>query len=284
MLIEESCRRQKALKDCLYQMASNCMEDSEIRKVAISFKALYSSNFRHYYSEFFPIIVDIAKDGSGYSLEYLSNNIESLRALVETDYVNGEKEFKGLYMPLSKLSDHINLEIARYAYYSSNEQKVKDLERKNQDLQDQIVKSTKELTDAKGKIESVQTELIGVLSIFAAIVLTFSGGLSLLGGAFSSIASASFYKIIITCICCGFVLCNTIFMLMYLISKIMSRNIYARCKKADCTCGQDGAPSCCGIKRIRKRLPYVFWINVFFVLLSILTMVIWLLDKRLCLF
>ena len=243
MLIEESCRRQKALKDCLYQMASNCMEDSEIRKEAISFKTLYSSNFRHYYSEFFPIIVDIAKDGSGYSLEYLSNNIESLRALVETDYVNGEKEFKGLYMPLSKLSDHINLEIARYAYYSSNEQKVKDLERKNQDLQDQIVKSTKELTEAKGKIESVQTELIGVLSIFAAIVLTFSGGLSLLG-----------------------------------------RNIYARCKKADCTCGQDGAPSCCGIKRIRKRLPYVFWINVFFVLLSILTMVIWLLDKRLCLF
>lgn len=260
------------------------MEDSEIRKEAISFKTLYSSNFRHYYSEFFPIIVDIAKDGSGYSLEYLSNNIESLRALVETDYVNGEKEFKGLYMPLSKLSDHINLEIARYAYYSSNEQKVKDLERKNQDLQDQIVKSTKELTEAKGKIESVQTELIGVLSIFAAIVLTFSGGLSLLGGAFSSIASASFYKIIITCICCGFVLCNTIFMLMYLISKIMGRNIYARCKKADCTCGQDGAPSCCGIKRIRKRLPYVFWINVFFVLLSILTMVIWLLDKRLCLF
>lgn len=161
---------------------------------------------------------------------------------------------------------------------------MKDLERKNQDLQDQIVKSTKELTEAKGKIESVQTELIGVLSIFAAIVLTFSGGLSLLGGAFSSIASASFYKIIITCICCGFVLCNTIFMLMYLISKIMGRNIYARCKKADCTCGQDGAPSCCGIKRIRKRLPYVFWINVFFVLLSILTMVIWLLDKRLCLF
>lgn len=40
MLIEESCRRQKALKDCLYQMASNCMEDSEIRKEAISFKTL----------------------------------------------------------------------------------------------------------------------------------------------------------------------------------------------------------------------------------------------------
>lgn len=48
MLIEESCRRQNVLKDFLYKMASNCMEESEIRKIAISFKALYSSNFRHY--------------------------------------------------------------------------------------------------------------------------------------------------------------------------------------------------------------------------------------------
>ena len=137
MLIEESRRRQKELSTYIQKMATRCMDDSETRELAIQFKTLYSNKFRHYYSDFFPIIVEISKDDSGCSLEFLSNNIENLRAIVEEDYINGEKEFQGLYMPLSKLSDHINLEIARYNYYSSNEQKVKDLEKRNQKLQKQ---------------------------------------------------------------------------------------------------------------------------------------------------
>ena len=79
--------------------------------MVIKFKALYSNNFRHNYSEFFPLIVEIAKNENNYSLDYLSNNLEAMRLLVENDYVAGEKEFKGLYQPLMKLSDHINLEI-----------------------------------------------------------------------------------------------------------------------------------------------------------------------------
>ena len=101
-----------------------------------------------------------------------------MRRLVENDYIAGEKEFKGLYQPLMKLSDHVNLEIGRYSYYSINEQKVSDLEKKNQTLQEDLKQATKELNNAKQSVSSVQTELIAVLSIFAAIVLTFSGSLS----------------------------------------------------------------------------------------------------------
>ena len=47
MLIEESRRRQSELKKHLSEMALKCMDDTEIRKMAITFKSLYSDHFRH---------------------------------------------------------------------------------------------------------------------------------------------------------------------------------------------------------------------------------------------
>ena len=220
MLIEESKRRQSELKEHLLSMAVDCMDEAKIRQMVIKFKALYSNNFRHNYSEFFPLIVEIAKNENNYSLDYLSNNLEAMRLLVENDYVAGEKEFKGLYQPLMKLSDHINLEIGRYSYYSMNEQKVGDLEKKNKMLQEDLKQATKELNDARQSVSSVQTELIAVLSIFAAIVLTFSGSLSLLGSIFSEISKAPVFKSILFLLLVGLVVSNIIFLLLYIVGKI----------------------------------------------------------------
>ena len=271
MLIEESKRRQSELKGHLLSMAVDCMDEAKIRQMVIKFKALYSNNFRHNYSEFFPLIVEIAKNENNYSLDYLSNNLEAMRLLVENDYVAGEKEFKGLYQPLMKLSDHVNLEIGRYSYYSINEQKVSDLEKKNQTLQEDLKQATKELNNAKQSVSSVQTELIAVLSIFAAIVLTFSGSLSLLGSVFSEISKAPVFKSILFLLLIGLVVSNTVFLLLYIVGKITNRNIYARCKTPDCSCN----PQCCGIKRIRKRLPYIFWLNITLAGLVVIDLLAW---------
>lgn len=278
MLIEESKRRQNELKKYLLEMSLTCMEEAEIRKMAMKCKSLYSDGFRHNYSEFFPFIVDIAKDDSLYSIDYLSNNLEALRTLVEQDYINGEKEFKGLYRPLSKLRDHLNLEIGRYSYYSTSEQKVRDLEKRNQSLQNELQLATQDLKEARDRVSSVQTDLIAVLSIFAAIVLTFSGNMSLLGNAFSSIANVSVLKSVFFVLLCGFVVCNSIFLMMYMVAKITKRNIYAKCRSEKCTCGENGMPKCSTVTRIRKRLPYVFWLNCTLLFLMFTDIVIWYLD------
>ncbi|MGI5933431.1 MAG: hypothetical protein ACOX7A_01345 [Lawsonibacter sp.] len=280
MLIEESKRRQAKLKDYLLSMAADCLDETQIRQMVIRFKELYSNNFRHNYSEFFPLIVDIAQNDNEYSLDYLSNNLEAMRLLVENDYIGGEKEFKGLYQPLTKLSDHINLEIGRYSYYSVNEQKVNDLEKKNQALQIELRNATGKLIEAQRTVSSVQTELIAVLSIFAAIVLTFSGSMTLLGGAFGSIANTPFFKSISVLLIGGLIVFNTIFLMLYIVGKITNRNIYARCKTKDCSCGENGEPTCWGINRIRKRLPYVFWLNLTFLLLIIINTTLWILNMK----
>lgn len=279
MLIEESLRRQEELKAHLYDMASAMKEDDELREIAIKLKGLYTDGFRHVYSEFFAMIVEIAKDDNAYSLDFLSNNITNVRVLVEQDYVDGEKEFRGLYRPLTKLSDHINLEIARYSYSSIHEQRVLDLEKRNKNLQTELADATEKLGEAQKSMSSVQTELIAVLSIFAAIVLTFSGSMSLLGNALTGMENAPFFKSVFFVLLCGFIITNVIFLMMYLVGKITGRNIYAKCKSKDCTCGEGGVPKCCGLTRVRKRLPYVFWINFLVILMMAVDVAVWYFDK-----
>lgn len=280
MLIEEAKRRQSELKKILYEMASECMSEERLREMIIKFKPLYTNKFRHNYSEFFPMIVEISKDDNEYDLDFLSNNLEAMRIMVENDYVAGEKEFEGLYRPLMKLSDHINLEIGRYNHYSVNEKKVSDLEKRNQSLQVELRRATMELENAKDRVSAVQTELIAVLSIFAAIVLAFSGSISFIGNALSGMSNTYFFKAVFFVLLCGFVVFNLVFLMMYIVGKITGRNIYARCESENCTCGINNAPKCKGINRVRKRLPYVFWLNAALVVLMIADIVCWCLNMN----
>ncbi|MDE5885018.1 MAG: hypothetical protein K2H29_08115, partial [Oscillospiraceae bacterium] len=52
------------------------------------------------------------------------------------------------------------------------------------------------LEESNKKADTLQTDFIAMLSIFAAIVIAFSGGLSLLGSSISSINYAKHYIII----------------------------------------------------------------------------------------
>lgn len=275
MLLQESLRRQSELVNLLHQMAVTCMNEDEIHSVVIKFQTLYSNNFRHSYAQFFAMIVEMSQPDNEYNLEYLSTNLEAARALVEESHLRDENEYSKLYKPLLKLSDHLNLEIGRYSYYSQNDQKLQDLEQKNRTLQNQLGDATSALEKAQKTVSTMQTELISVLSIFAAIVLSFSGSISILGNAMSSMQDVTVFKTAFFVLLCGFVILNLIFLMMYIVGKITGRSIYARCKTENCSCGKNGTPSCCGIRRIRKRLPYVFWMNFSLLLLMIIDLVLW---------
>ena len=143
---------------------------------------------------------------------------------------------------------------------------------------------TKSLASAQESLEaaskqasSMQTEVISVLSIFAGIAFVFSGGMSFLGSAITSINNATNYELVVLVILlCGLVMFNTIFLMMYLVGRITNRNIFTHCKTSDCTCQKQ----CGGLSKIRKRLPYVFYFNLFSILGVLIDCVIWYLDIR----
>lgn len=277
MLLQESKHRQEMLVSYLEEMALTLKNEEDLKELAIKFQGIYSDGFRHDYSEFFSLIVEISREDNEYNLEYLSNNLVALREFVEYNYLEGSRELTSLYWPLLKLSDHINLEIGRYTYYSANEQELQDLEKRNKETQINLKEAAKQLEEARKKISSTQTDLIAVLSIFAAIVLTFSGSLSFLGNALTGMENAPFLKSVFFVSLCGLVVFNTVFLMMYLVAKITGRNIYAHCKSSDCTCN-NGSPKCSGFNRIRKRLPYVFWGNILFLLFLLASVTLWIMN------
>lgn len=284
MLKEESKRRQDALKRYLLEMSTECYDDqkdsSKLYIMAKNLKALYTKSFRHSYSEFFPLITkEMAGENSKYNLEYLSNNLESLRQYVEEDHTTRKHEFGKLFPHLTKLSDHINLEIARYQYYCQNERKIEDLEIRLKSTSIELNKATESLNKASEKAASLQTELIAVLSIFAAIVTLFSGSLSFISSALSGMINTPILKTTFYILLCGMVVFNSIFLLMYLVGKLTNRNIYANCESIDCTCN-NGRPKCGSVNRLRKRLPYIFWFNVVLIILMGVDFILWVIKLQ----
>lgn len=278
MLADERQRRQSVLVKKIYELSKWPLEEIEIRRTALELKELYTPDFRHSYSEFFPVILKIDED-SEFTLDYLTNNIELLRQYVEDDFIEGRKEFIDMHKNFDKLCDHLNLEISRVSYYSQNKQKTEDLSKRMEDVNNDMRIATEKLEKATKKAESIQTELISVLSIFAAIVIAFSGGLSILGNVINSAANTYICKLILLLLISGFVLFNTIFLLMYLIGKLTGRSVFADCEMEFCNCKVNGKPRCYGITKVRKRLPYVYYFNIVIIVFSIIDIIVWCFDK-----
>ena len=277
MLAEEKNRRQGALEKYIYELCEQLLDDSGIRNISLKLLEIYKGDFRHNYSSFFQLNIEISKDNNKYNLDYLSNNLQNIRSYIEEDFISGTKEFESIYGPLNKLCDNINLEIGRWNYYSQYEQKIEDIKSQSTFLNTSIASATKELKQASKQAATIQTELIAVLSIFAAIVITFSGGFTFLGSVMTSINDVDCYEVVVlSAIICGMVIFNTIFLLMYLVGKVTDRNIYAKCNSIDCSCKN----RCGGITKIRKRLPYVFWFNVTCVIGIFIDCIVWYCDMR----
>ncbi len=161
MLQEESEKRQKQLENYLCELAEKYLNETQIKEKAEQLKELYSDGFRHHYSKFFPLIDNIAKNENNEenNLDYLSNNLQEINKVVEDDFFNGDKVLKSLYRPLLKLTDHLNLEIARYISYSASENKIKDLENKYQNTINEFKKAKEELESTKKDINVAQNNL-----------------------------------------------------------------------------------------------------------------------------
>lgn len=273
---KEQKKAQEDLNDCLKELSEHLFSEDELQTMIDRLKKIYISDFRHSYSTFFPFITELTRDGSPDCLDSLSTNLDLIKECLETNE-NDDEEF---YKRIFKLSDHLNLEIARHTFYSANEDKLNDLEKKNQDIKIELDKAKQELSDANKLLEetnrkakSLQSELISVLSIFAAIVITFSGSLSYISSALSGMYNAPLLKTAFFVLLCGFVTFNAIFLLVYLIAKITERNVYAKCQSENCTC-DNGKPKCNSLNRVRKRLPFFFWFNIVLIILFVVVTIL----------
>jgi exonuclease VII small subunit len=160
------------------------------------------------------------------------------------------------------------------------ETKLTDAETKLKTIETDLPTAKSDLDTVKKSLASIHIDIIAVLSIFASIVLTFSGSMTVLGSALTGMQEVHAFKATFFVLLCGLVLGNVIFVMMHLVGKLTDRSIYVPCKTKQCSCENNKTPECRGLTRLRKRLPYIFWLNVILISLMFFDVVIWILENH----
>lgn len=230
------------------------------------FQQIYCIDFRHDYSEVSRFLFSIT---SNYDERTM------LAALIKSiyDYSAGQdkEEESSTTHSLRKLNDHINLEIIRMIEIERISQQatsasevaagaideIRNYEEELKDIEEKIKHSQNSIEKIDYKMENSTTESITILSIFAAIVITFTGGLSFISNALSGINKVEPYRLTMFILLIGIVMFNSIFLLLYMLGKIIGKKTCSSygCAKVQGQCNKRNF-SCYIIK-----YPYIAWFN-----------------------
>lgn len=264
MRSEDIRRHQNELNDLVRELSNATIGEEDCEVYLNRFAQIYRDGFHHQYSAFHPVLQQImASSAADYEVsEFLTANLNMIsKYIADREHLDASvdnRSHQSINASIYKLCDHINLELTRINEQRNQESRLQELYVKIGDAQTKLERAKTDAEKARKKVNRAQTDILAILSVFAAVILAFMGGMTFLSGAMSSISETRVYKFVIACCICGFIIFNTIFLLLYIVSKIIEKPIYARCKSLDCTCD----PRCCALNRVRKRLPYVFYFNV----------------------
>lgn len=217
--------------------------------------SIYTDNYRHSYSEiFFKIQEVISRESDSETLEILGENLNLLMKKIDEipDYEKSSVDYKSMLSGFKKFSDHIKLEIGRYNFIkcrfetnqktssaSSNPNSSENLDSISKEVQDLknvinqirpvVTNAQKGLDGLDDKLENNKISSITALTIFSAVILAFSGGITFETGVLSGMTETTPYRLVFIVALSGFVLFNTIFSLLYLVSKMTGKKISTRC-------------------------------------------------------
>lgn len=261
---------------------------------------IYANGFRHNYADlFFKLQEILAEDAEvatslGENINVLEEKIASKleRNTDDANIQNTANRFR-------KFADHIRLEIGRYNFIKSQfvkdpgttqttpnadsaqstitidvVSKVNDLSNAVDKMRPIAIQAQKGLDNLDAKLENNKISSITTLTIFSAVVLAFSGGITFEAGMLQGMASASPYRLVFTIALTGFILFNTIFALLYLVGKLAGKTISTHCKYMSHEVSNGQCQKCSDgyctkplntvsiICRIQHKYAYVFFVNV----------------------
>lgn len=282
------------LNNLLRNLSEIEVKDSfDVIKYKEQLQNIYSGDFRHFYSELCETIRFICEKNGAESLQIVLECLD----LIITEAKKENPRDEQFIIKIHKIYDHINLELIRFSKDELIDSRVKqakemlgdaiaktraatnELKNTKKELkttQENLNKANEELTKATENASKLQNQVVAVLSIFSAIVISFTGGVSLLTGAFNSIAHVSLLKILILVLTIGGLLYNCIFLLLYYISKIIDKNIYSYCYRENKICISGCDKTCNIIKRTFKKLPMLVVVNVIILVAIIICSIIYL--------
>lgn len=243
--------------DDISQNSTKCILLDSLRKI-------YSSDFRHLYSEIFRLMIKFDKNIEDNSQLYnLNENIKILY-----DYVNAPErkdQYDDIFKKkVFKLYDHITLEYLRIAYWVNNETDINEQLTKAKKRLKSIEKMSTELKEnvdnAKKEAENLKSSQVTVLGIFISILVGLLGQVYVVGKSLSGVINGeNLGPLLILIIVASAFTISAVVALLYVVSKIIDKNILSECSKSDTcnTCNYD-SNKCNFIKKLKYRLPYLY--------------------------
>lgn len=203
---------QKELDDYLLELADVDTDDTgKISKIGNGICKIYRTDvlegvpFRHQYRFFFDVLDRIEPD----KIDVLLTN---LRFIIDETGSDDAVRSK-----LMKLYDHISLDIKRKTYYERELRNEKEIT----GMKEKVDQLSSRADEAYAKVERIQLEIVAVLGVFAAIVIGFTGGLDVIGGALSNVGTKDFPLVLFSVSLCGMVLFDVLLLLMTCIMRIV---------------------------------------------------------------
>lgn len=218
---------------------------------------IYSNGFRHSYAQISLKVEQILDDDIGKG-ECLAQNLNVLKAKIESkrkDIKEPIERTENIYKNFQKLYDHVNLEIGRYnllvnkikaiksfgnsntSQGNVNNEKLEILNERINQVEKEQTQSKTTVLDAASKISNIDEKLeknsmssITTLTIFSAVILAFTGSITFTSGVFSGMSNVSAYRIVFITSLIGMVIFNLIFMLLFIIGRMVGKPVHCKCK------------------------------------------------------
>jgi hypothetical protein len=225
-----------------------------------------------------------------------SKFVEVSNAIEKIGIKSGTEEYADVVIILykctwlvEKLSD-VDLSLAQEGYESyirilfndlySYEESVKNIfqetTEKNNELTGNITESKKKLEMVEKNLKDSTTQSITILSIFAGVVMAFTGGMSYISQALAALNSIGPYRAGVFILLIGIVMFNLIFLLLYMIGKLTDK--YTGSTMCKCEEPKIG----CKNKRLNcsvKRYPYIIWFNLISLIIVTTILIVSFLDR-----
>lgn len=266
----------------------------DFQNIITALKEVYTDGYRHSYSNISSKIFQIVsigkienQDADIVELLYLSENIKSIQVYIDIQTNDFSQEFKESFR---KLSDHIQLEIARIdqqkdiiASTMNTQRQIKDFEDQIKGIGDDTEKRRNELdklgtemTDSKNQIIS---HVVSVLAIFAGIVIAFMTGTTLLSSAFSVMQNTNKYRLVFVLALVGLVLFDLIISLMFIVARLCGKDIgiHCKCMYSCYVCPHaKNRPIKTVICQAVNKYPYICIVNILLVGIMYVIFILWL--------
>lgn len=193
----------------------------EAQKYIDGFTQIYDGRFRHSYSQI-SLLLEKCSPEVYNSLEFW--------ILALSKYAEENEAQEAVRKGLAKLLDHIELEGMRLNRMKAVERYRDESNQIKNDLDAVAAVIEKKAKEAEDSVTHFHEQSIAILSIFSAVVLAFMGGISFASSVLGNISQVSMFRLLITILLLGFVLFNSIFILMRFVAHIIRKNDSKRFK------------------------------------------------------